>query len=311
MAPHTALQVDDSLLWLATTETGSAAVVESKGGLQVKPVSNARISNMIAKAANLQNAFAVSYSYGSHSFYVLTLPDAGLSLAYDLSTGMWHELSTSGDEWDIGFIYNTSSGTFSLGRKDSNTTNALTFNTFGDENSSVERTRISPVIHADDKRLIYNSVEIEVGGGSVITAALVDAPSKLVTIAGVDLTTLSISTGTDYIYNPITGTSNVISTVLTSLLVMADTPDFVQGAPIDIRSGTTDETLLTYDLSLRYKDNDGVWSTARTKTVTASTDRLIFRKLGSSRNRVFEVSTDNNYKIIIKSAYANVSVGTI
>jgi hypothetical protein len=81
---------------------------------------------------------------------------------------------------------------------------------------------------------------------------------------------------------------------------------FYGSLQIDMETGTS------AILSLRYSDDGGhTWSATKTASGGASaSSRVIFRRLGSGRNRVWELSTQYNAKFAILGAIADVEQGT-
>jgi hypothetical protein len=54
----------------------------------------------IITGATLTDAFAMTFEYAGHSFYVLTLPTTNVTLAYDLTTQRWFQIQDpSGNYW--------------------------------------------------------------------------------------------------------------------------------------------------------------------------------------------------------------------
>lgn len=309
-SPYTAIQVDDTLLWLATTRSGSVIVAESSGGLGVSSASNQNISQILT-SANYSGAFALAYSYGAHSFYAITLPNSDLTLVYNISTKLWHEVSTSGAEWDVGHISNVSPRTYNVARLASNNVHQLSFTNFSDEGSAVERTRVSAAIHADDKSVFHHAVEIDAIGFLNNVIAGFDNPSKIIITDSVDLASLGITTTVDYVKNVRTGVTNVIATVSSSsILILTDALDYVVGDIFEIYDGATDTLIEAYDVELRFKDNNTTWSAAKTRTAVDKNTRYKYRRLGHSRDRVYEISVTSIAPVTIKECYAEVSTGT-
>ena len=56
---------------------------------------NYRISQLSSGIFGHNDAFGYCYSEGGHSFYVITFPTGDATLVYDITTQLWHERSTS------------------------------------------------------------------------------------------------------------------------------------------------------------------------------------------------------------------------
>lgn len=100
VAPHSAVVVDGSPIWLGGTPNGSCIVYKSEGYTPVRisthAVENA-IREIFAAALTVSNADASTYQENGHIFYVLTFPSnadtgfAGSTWVYDTTSDLWHE----------------------------------------------------------------------------------------------------------------------------------------------------------------------------------------------------------------------------
>jgi len=98
-AQYSIQKVGNIIMWLGASERGFGSVYRNDGLLPVR-VSPPAIENMIASyqlgSAGATQVTAFTYEEDGHLFYVLTFPATlgnpnGSALAYDLTTGMWHE----------------------------------------------------------------------------------------------------------------------------------------------------------------------------------------------------------------------------
>lgn len=80
---------DSGLLWLGKSERGENVVVQTKGFL-ADAVSSPAIANLISSFTVIADAIGYVYQEAGHQFYVLTFPTADYTIAYDLTTEMWH-----------------------------------------------------------------------------------------------------------------------------------------------------------------------------------------------------------------------------
>lgn len=88
-AGNTICKQDQTLFWLANDKT-----VRRKNGVTPQRVSNNGIEAVLDDAI-VSDAYAFPYTLGGHLCYVLTLPSAGRTLVYDVTTTEWHEMSSS------------------------------------------------------------------------------------------------------------------------------------------------------------------------------------------------------------------------
>jgi len=82
--------VDQGLVaWLGRTKHGAGMVV-STSGFAPEIISNYAIQNQI-QTAGVAGATAESYEDRGHRFFLINVPQANITYAYDFSTGRWHE----------------------------------------------------------------------------------------------------------------------------------------------------------------------------------------------------------------------------
>jgi hypothetical protein len=96
-APFSVSYIDGSVYWLTSSSTGNFRVVRTVG-YQTQYISTPAIESQLQSLSGPDNidpifvaAWAYAYQSGGHTFYVLNLPRAGITLAYDASTGLWHQ----------------------------------------------------------------------------------------------------------------------------------------------------------------------------------------------------------------------------
>jgi hypothetical protein len=78
-------KLDNSVFWLASDLTVRRLV-----GTTPVRVSTHGIESIIAGWGDVSTAYGMTYSYGGHLVYVLTLQGQG-TVAFDVTTGEWHE----------------------------------------------------------------------------------------------------------------------------------------------------------------------------------------------------------------------------
>ena len=90
----------DSILWLARDLSGHARVFLGKSN-QAEEVSNFAVCEALNSYGDMSDAIGNTYQQDGHVFYVLTLPTAGKTWVFDITTNQWHErcsLDSNGDE---------------------------------------------------------------------------------------------------------------------------------------------------------------------------------------------------------------------
>lgn len=81
--------VDGDLMWLGATRYGSPEVL-LMSGLKVEVVSTKPIERLLEQAT-LTNVFTWTFRLEGHRFYILTLKEENLTLAFDLDERMWSQ----------------------------------------------------------------------------------------------------------------------------------------------------------------------------------------------------------------------------
>lgn len=163
LAPHTAIAIDNSLLWLGRDSIGSGIVYKADGFTPSRISTNA-IELIIQSATNQSQIRAFTYQEQGHVFYFLTGGGLPTSLVYDISTGIWHERAYLNSE---GFFENhlAACGMFAFGLQlvgDRNGGNIylLSSDIYSDNGLPLVRERIYTHLSDENKRIRYNSLEI-------------------------------------------------------------------------------------------------------------------------------------------------------
>jgi hypothetical protein len=97
VADRSVARVGDTVFMLGTTRVQDSAAyfgVVSMSGTSVQKVSTPAIDYRISQLTSLTDAIAYSYVDEGHLFYVLTFPTDDLTFVYDVTTQQWHERST-------------------------------------------------------------------------------------------------------------------------------------------------------------------------------------------------------------------------
>lgn len=82
-------ELDSSLIWLAKTKNGSPEVVLLEN-LKASVVSTKAVERLI-EGSIVTHILSWTLNCGGHRFYVLTLKDSNLTMAYDLDERMWSQ----------------------------------------------------------------------------------------------------------------------------------------------------------------------------------------------------------------------------
>lgn len=84
-AGRTVQSIDGDVLWASYTESGLKSVWMLRA-LKPQEIATPAVRRILEAMAP---KYAISFSVSGHSFYILTDPAAGISLAYDITAGLW------------------------------------------------------------------------------------------------------------------------------------------------------------------------------------------------------------------------------
>jgi hypothetical protein len=92
IAKYSATKHDLLVFWLSIDAAGRGTVYMGQG-YAAKKISTPAVAFAFANYSTLVDAIGMVYKVGDHIFYVLSFPTADATWVYDVSEGMWHELS--------------------------------------------------------------------------------------------------------------------------------------------------------------------------------------------------------------------------
>jgi hypothetical protein len=91
IAPETVARFDNNIAWLTKNERGGLEVSIMGKNYLPQMISSQELSYQMSKYSTVDDAFAYSYQYEGHEFYVLNFPTEGRVWAYDARTQQWHQ----------------------------------------------------------------------------------------------------------------------------------------------------------------------------------------------------------------------------
>lgn len=90
IARWTAQKFDNSIAWLTQNDRGGVQVVRAGEGWNPVILTTPEVAYQMQQYPRVDDAFAYTYQYGGHEFYVITFPSANATWAYDALTKKWH-----------------------------------------------------------------------------------------------------------------------------------------------------------------------------------------------------------------------------
>lgn len=170
-APHSALEIDNTVYWLGRSPNGAGSVYRARG-FTPERISTQAIDYALQNAGDHSNIRAWSYRQDGHVFYVLTGSNLETSFVYDVTTGLWHErayLNAEGQyEPHRGCCHMEAFGKHLVGDRENGTIYVLSLDHYTDNGQEILRERIYTHLSDENKRVRFNSLEIgvETGVGS-------------------------------------------------------------------------------------------------------------------------------------------------
>lgn len=163
LAPHSALEIDNSVLWIGQDRDGNGIVYRADG-FSPRRISTEPIERRLQEPENRSLIYAWSYQEEGHVFYVLSGDNLGTSLVYDLTTGLWHErafLNQSGNfEQHLGSCHVFAFNKHLVGSRRDNKIYQMDIDFYDDDGAEIAAERVYTHI-VDEMRIIrYSSLEI-------------------------------------------------------------------------------------------------------------------------------------------------------
>lgn len=164
LAPRSCALADTSIFWLDHEKQ-----VRQSQGYQPVRISTPAIEYMISQETSPETAEGFVYNSGGHTNYVLNF--AGLSLVFNLSTGLWHERKSFGiDRWRAQAHCRVQADTHLVGDYANGTIWELDQNTYAEGDEILEREIIHPPVTAGGVPLFIHELEYDMQTGVGLTS---------------------------------------------------------------------------------------------------------------------------------------------
>jgi hypothetical protein len=267
------------LFWLGSSLDGDGIVWKSSG-TNAERISTTAIEKIIKSVPVLDDAYSLVYQVSGHFVYILTLPSAGVTLAYDLSTGFWNERSYRDPETSVYSQYRMRFSTFCFGK-----------NLMSDAKITV---------NVDDPTVKYAHI-LELSETTYVE----------------EIDNFSFSTG--YFPTPIVRYRRSPAISSGQRDIFYHKLELQMQAGVGIGTYSDDpriDTALRDDpeISIRWSDDNGyTWGNYHTTKLGKLGDygkRVIFNRLGKAQNRVFEVYMDAPVPFRLISGELGITIGT-
>jgi hypothetical protein len=278
-------RVDNSFAYVSRNSRGQAQIMQMVGYVPQR-ISTHAVENSITQQY-IDDAIAWTYQLEGHEVYVVTFPSIELTWAYDATTKMWHKWLYTEDSGQFtrhrGECLALFQGLVLVGDYQNGKIYEVDKKNYTDDGQTIRRLRRAPHLITDMQRQYFDELQIQFQ-------------------PGVGTTGLSVNIG----ITPLPSTYIIYPSAIFSI---GPTETFVLGAPaISIPTTTTNPQAM-----LRWS-NDGGSTWSREHWVSIGQlgkykNRAIWRRLGTARDRVYEVSVSDPVNMVIISANLKSSAG--
>jgi hypothetical protein len=167
LAPHSVLDVANSIVWLGRDKHGQG-VVYSAQGFVPRAISSEPINILISEANQPENITAFVYQEDGHTFYCLTGGGLETTLCYDILTQQWHERSynNAGNlSQHLARCCTFAFGKQLIGSRRDGKIYEMSLNYYGDDGEDIVSERIYTHLSDMNERIRYNKLEISLETG--------------------------------------------------------------------------------------------------------------------------------------------------
>lgn len=266
---------DNSVFWLGRNEHGQGAVVRAEG-YQPRIISTRAIEYQIAQYGDISDAYGYFYSQEGHGFYVLTFPTGNATWVYDAATGLWHERASRDEDGNLGKHLGNCYAFFNrkhyVGDFVDGDIYELKHDFYTDNGLPIERIRRTRHISNDMKLLFFHrlQVDMEMGAGDT-----------------------NYWNGS-YVFYLADGSQQADGSILAG-------GEYALGGSVNPQA------------MLRWSDDGGhTWSSERWVPLGRQGEygkRAVWKRLGRSRDRVFELKVTDPVKVTIIGASMEATAG--
>ena len=280
-------RIGNSFAYLAKNTRGQAEIVVMNGYFPER-ISTHAVENTLANQV-VSDAIAYTYQIEGHECYVISFPTLDITWVYDLATQLWHKWlwvdTTNTYHRHRSNCHANFQNLNLVGDWQNGNIYSLDANNYTDNGNEIRRLRRAPHLVADLQRQYFDELQIQFQPG--------------VGIGG---------TQTDNTNNNYLGSAYFIPANGT-LTIGANQIDILGFA----NQVSANNTLTNPQAMLRWSNDGGsTWSNEHWSKIGQQgkyKNRAIWRRLGTARDRIFEVSVTDPVKCVIVSANLKASQG--
>jgi len=282
-APFSLYRLGNSFAYVSRNNRGQAQIMQMQGYIPQR-ISTHAVENTLA---NKYVADAISWTYQleGHEVFVVTFPSLELTWAYDATTQMWHKwlYTTDKNEYQRhrGNCCAVFQGLVIVGDYENGKLYELDKTNYTDDGQNIRRLRRAPHLVTEFQRQYFDELQIQFQPGVGTTGASG-------TVALIDENTI-------YLGNTYTITADATLTIEVEKRYVLAT-----------QSSPSTQTTTDPQAMLRWSNDGGsTWSNEHWTSVGRIgkyRNRAIWRRLGTARDRIFEVSVTDPVNFVIISA---------
>jgi hypothetical protein len=282
-APFSIARLGNSFAYVSRNNRGQSQIMQMQGYIPQR-ISTHAVENTLANQY-VGDAISWTYQLEGHEVFVVTFPSLQLTWAYDATTAMWHKwLYTTNDnvyQRHRGNCCAVFQGLVIIGDYENGKLYELDKNNYTDDGQNIRRLRRAPHLVTEFQRQYFDELQIQfqpgVGTTGISGAIQVD------------------TTNTIYLGDNYTITASATLTIEPEKTYILATQQ-----PVITTTTNSPQAMLRWS-----NDGGSTWSNEHWTGVGQLgkyKNRAIWRRLGTARDRIFEVSVSDPVNFVIISA---------
>ncbi|MDE2102892.1 MAG: hypothetical protein KGL39_36950, partial [Patescibacteria group bacterium] len=170
-APDSAVEIDNSILWVGQDKTGNAVIYRANGFTPTR-VSTTAIEVLLAAATDISQVRGMAYQQEGHLHYILNGGGLATAICYDVTTGVFHERAYLNADGTFGawapITHMFAFGKHIVGDGTNSNLYVLDNSAYDDDGNPLVLERITPTVTNQNQRIRFNKLQIlmETGVGN-------------------------------------------------------------------------------------------------------------------------------------------------
>ena len=282
-APFSIARLGNSFAYVSRNNRGQSQIMQMQGYIPQRISTHAVENTLVNKYVG--DAISWTYQLEGHEVFVVTFPSLELTWAYDATTAMWHKwlYTTEKNEYQRhrGNCCAVFQGLVIVGDYENGKLYELDKTNYTDDGQNIRRLRRAPHLVTEFQRQYFDELQIQFQPGVGTTG-----------FSGVEQVT---NTNTIYL-----GETYTITASATLTIELEKTYILATQQPVITTTTNNPQAMLRWS-----NDGGSTWSNEHWTSVGQLgkyTNRAIWRRLGTARDRIFEVSVTDPVNFVIISA---------